>query len=190
MRTGRPVCDPVPPEGVDTSPKGDIPPDIGSRSAEHRRLSPHSAEIPSPGRVRPMKRPLFGAVASRLNAVVCAYVHNCCASTHERLIPGSSPPSFVPTFTTVVNLDTNDRRRGSNLFQWSPVCGTLRECPTLTASSPSSRVASMVYSATGKPSRWERPADRSSTGVPAAPGSISITPYTHSIHRRRHGIDR
>ena len=93
-------------------------------SAEHRRLSPHSAEIPSPGRVRPMKRPLFGAVASRPTPVVCAYDHLAGGSKHNRRIDHRHSPSFVPTATPQVVLSTNDGEWRSILFHLTAICGT------------------------------------------------------------------
>ena len=42
-------------------------------------------------------------------AVVCVYVHNCCAFSHERLTLVSPGLSFVRTFTIAVNVRTNNR---------------------------------------------------------------------------------
>ncbi len=172
-RTGRPVCDPVSLVGVDTAPKGDIPP--GHRNPICRTSSPISAfcRNPSPGRVRPEKRSLSGAAASRSlspKTVVCVYVHNCCAFSHERL--------------TLVSPGL------SNLFQRAPAYGTLYPCLTSIASSPSSQIGSMVYSATGKPWRPALPDDRSSTDAPPEHGSTSTTPCTRSTRLRQRGTGK
>ncbi len=149
------------------------PRDIGIRSAEHRRLSPHSAETPPRDGFDQRSGPLWGAPASRSlspKTVVCVYVHNCCAFSHERL--------------TLVSPGL------SNLFQRAPAYGTLYPCLTSIASSPSSQIGSMVYSATGKPWRPALPDDRSSTDAPPEHGSTSTTPCTRSTRLRQRGTGK
>ena len=106
-RTGRPVCDSVHPAGVDTSPKGDIPPDTGFRSADIvaylrtlQKSPPRDGSDQRSG--RSSERPL------RVFPVVCAYDHATGGSKHKRLTGQIPTRSFVPTTTPQVVPSTND----------------------------------------------------------------------------------
>ena len=87
QRTGRPVRDPANPVGVDTSPKGDIPTDVGSRSAD----------IVAYLRTLQTSPPRDGTDQ-----------RNGRSSERSFRVPPPTNPSFVPTFTTVVLVGTND----------------------------------------------------------------------------------